>query len=143
MALDWPFDDGRVQTANVALNASTVSPNIMGDSIFMFTSKCLRHFRLNETADMALGEHLRVAKKKGLGEEFARFGRRDAQYKRFSQTCSCLCRFPARHTPSPAARCDLSTARDPTRTQQPQYDIPQMTEEEPVYESMHGGCSYH
>ena len=36
MALDWPFDDGCVQTANVAVSASTVSANIMDDLIFMF-----------------------------------------------------------------------------------------------------------
>ena len=39
MALDWPFDDGRVQTANVALNASTVLANIMDDLMSIFTGK--------------------------------------------------------------------------------------------------------
>ena len=39
VALDRPFDDGRVQTANVAVNASTVSANTMDDLIFMFMSK--------------------------------------------------------------------------------------------------------
>ena len=54
MALDRPFDDGRVQTANVAVNASTVYANIMEDLILMFTSKrtlYFRHFRLDETAE--------------------------------------------------------------------------------------------
>ena len=54
MALDRPFDDGRVQTANVAVSASTVSENILVDLIFMFSSKPLyfRHFRPDETAEM-------------------------------------------------------------------------------------------
>ena len=53
VALDRPFDDDGVQTANVAVSASTVSANIMDDLIFMFTAKrlsCFRHFRLDETA---------------------------------------------------------------------------------------------
>ena len=53
MALDRPCDDGRVQTANVALNASTVFANIMYNSMFMFTGKIplyFRHFRLDEAA---------------------------------------------------------------------------------------------
>ena len=40
-ALGRPFDDGRVQTANVALNTSTLSVNIVDNSIFMFTRKRL------------------------------------------------------------------------------------------------------
>ena len=54
MALDRPFDDGRVQTANVAVRASTVSANIADHLIFMFTAKrtlCFRQFRLDETAE--------------------------------------------------------------------------------------------
>ena len=54
MALDRPFDDGRVQTANVAVSASTVSANIMFDLIFMFTAKRSLYFllfRLDETAE--------------------------------------------------------------------------------------------
>ena len=35
MALDRPFSDGRVQTANVAVSASTVSANKMGDFVLM------------------------------------------------------------------------------------------------------------
>ena len=54
MALERPFDDGRVQTANVAVRASTVSANIVDHLIFMFTAKrslCFRQFRLEETAE--------------------------------------------------------------------------------------------
>ena len=54
MALDRPFDDDRVQTANVAVSASTVSANIMFDLIFMFTAKRSLYFllfRLDETAE--------------------------------------------------------------------------------------------
>ena len=54
MALDRPFDDGRVKTANVPLSASTVSANIMVDSMFMFTGKrtlYCRRFRLHEAAE--------------------------------------------------------------------------------------------
>ena len=97
---------------------------------------------------MARGEHLRLAERKGLGEEAARFGHRGAQYKIHSldllltlTPASCLGRFPARHTPDPAVLCDLTTARDPTNAPQPQYDVPQMTEEETVYEPMLIGIS--
>ena len=54
MALDRPFDDGRVQTANLAVSASTVSANIIYDLIFMFRAKLIlyfRHFRLGETVE--------------------------------------------------------------------------------------------
>ena len=54
MALDRPFDDGRVQTANVAVIASTVSANTPDNLIFMFTAEqslYFRHFRLDETAE--------------------------------------------------------------------------------------------
>ena len=54
MALDRPFDDGRVQSVNVAVSASTVSANIMYYLIFMFTAKRpldFQHFRLDETAE--------------------------------------------------------------------------------------------
>ena len=54
MALDRPFDDGCVQTANVDVSASIVSANTMDDKIFMFRTKrslYLRHFRLDETAE--------------------------------------------------------------------------------------------
>ena len=50
--LDRTFDDGRVQTANVAVKASTVSEILMDDSIFTFTSKqtlYFRHVRIDET----------------------------------------------------------------------------------------------
>ena len=54
MALDRPFDDGRVQTAYVAVKASTVSANILNDLIFMFRERRPLHlpqFRLDETAE--------------------------------------------------------------------------------------------
>ena len=54
MALDRPFDDGRVQTANVAVSASTESTNVIDDLIFMLMAKqplYFRHFRLDETAE--------------------------------------------------------------------------------------------
>ena len=54
MALDRPFDDGRVLTANVAVNASTVFVNMTDDLIFIFTAKrtlYFRHFRLDEAAE--------------------------------------------------------------------------------------------
>ena len=53
MALDRPFGDGRVQTANVAVSASTESAKIMGDLI-LFRAKrplYLRHSRIDKTAD--------------------------------------------------------------------------------------------
>ena len=53
MALDRPFDDGRVQTANVAVRASTVPADSV-DLIFMFRAKrtlYFRLFRLDETAE--------------------------------------------------------------------------------------------
>ena len=59
MALDWPFDDGRVQTANVAMNASTVSANIMDDFIFMFKAKrtlYFRHFRPDEATETSVSD---------------------------------------------------------------------------------------
>ena len=54
MALDRFFDDGRTQTANVAVSASPVSENIMYDVIFIFSEKRLlyiRHFTLDERAE--------------------------------------------------------------------------------------------
>ena len=54
MALDWPCDEGRVQIADVAVRAATVSANIMDYLVFMFTENrtlCFRHFRLDETAE--------------------------------------------------------------------------------------------
>ena len=54
MALDRPFDDGRVHTMNVAESASTVSANTIDDLIFMYGAKrplSLGHFRLDETAE--------------------------------------------------------------------------------------------
>ena len=54
MALDRPFDDGCVQTANIAVSASTLSANKMGDLMFMFRaqrSSYFRHFGLDETAE--------------------------------------------------------------------------------------------
>ena len=54
MALDRPFDDGRVQTANVAVSASTVPANIIDDLILMLREKTLlylRNFGLDATAE--------------------------------------------------------------------------------------------
>ena len=54
MVLDRPFADSRVQTANVAVSASTVSANIIDDVTFTFRAKRplqFRHFRLDETAE--------------------------------------------------------------------------------------------
>ena len=55
MALDRPFDDGHVQTANVAVSASTVSTNIIIDYlIVMLRAKRRvypRHFGLDEAAE--------------------------------------------------------------------------------------------
>ena len=97
---------------------------------------------------MARGEHLRQTEGKGLGEESARFGHRGAQYKIYSldllltlTPASGSRRFPARHTPNRAVLCDLTTARDPTSAPQPQYDVPQLTEEETVYEPILIGIS--
>ena len=59
MALDRPFDDGRVQTANVAVRASTVSENNIDDLIFMFRAErylYLRHFRLDDTVETAVSD---------------------------------------------------------------------------------------
>ena len=39
VALDRFFDDGRVQTANVAASASTVSANVIDDFILMVRAK--------------------------------------------------------------------------------------------------------
>ena len=60
MALDRPFDDGRVQTANVAVSASTVSAKIMVDLTFMFTAErplYFRYFRLDETAQTDVSDY--------------------------------------------------------------------------------------
>ena len=65
MELDRPFDDGRVETANVALNASTVSAHTMDDSMFMFTGKpalYFRHFRLDEAAETGVSDQRRRRK---------------------------------------------------------------------------------
>ena len=54
MALDRPSDDGRVQTANIAVSASTVSADIIYNLMFMFTAKrplYFRQFSLDETAE--------------------------------------------------------------------------------------------
>ena len=54
MALDRPFDDSRVQTANVAITASAVSATIIDVLIFMFMAKqptYFRLFRIDETAE--------------------------------------------------------------------------------------------
>ena len=54
VALDWPLDDGRVQTANVAVSTSTVSANVMDGLTFMFRGKrrlYFRNFRLVKTAE--------------------------------------------------------------------------------------------
>ena len=91
---------------------------------------------------MALHEHLPEAEREGLDEESARIGKMGAQNMRFRHACSFFRSFPAPHTPYPAVPCDLTTARDPTRAPQPHYNIPQMNEEERVYESMRGG-RYH
>ena len=95
------------------------------------------------TADMALHEHLPEAEREGLDEESARIGKTGAQNMRFRHACSFIRSFPAPHTPDPAVRGDLTTARDPPTAAQPYCGIPQMIEEEPVYESMRSGQSYH
>ena len=62
MALDRPFDDGRVKTSNVAVSASTVSAAIMDDLIFMFTAKrplYFRNFRLEEAAETGVSDRRR------------------------------------------------------------------------------------
>ena len=70
MALDRPFDDSRVQTANERRceRASIVSANIMVDElIFMLTKRTLyfRHFRLlDEAADT------NVSDKRGRPQSF-------------------------------------------------------------------------
>ena len=60
VAVDQPFDDGRVQTAKVAISASTVSVNIMDDFIFMFRAKrpaYLRHMSdVHETAETSVSD---------------------------------------------------------------------------------------
>ena len=61
MALDRPYDDGRVQTANVGIRSSTVSANVIpvDDIIFMFRAKrplYLRYFRLDETAETCISD---------------------------------------------------------------------------------------
>ena len=60
MALDRPFGDGRVQAANVAVSASTLSVNITDDLSFMFRAKrpftsptCQTH----ETAETGVSDH--------------------------------------------------------------------------------------
>ena len=88
-------------------------------------------------------EHLQKAEMKDLGEESVRIGHRGAHYMIFRHACSFFRSFPALHTPDPAVRCDLTTTRDPPRDAQPHYEIPQMTEKEPVYEPMRSGRSYH
>ena len=92
---------------------------------------------------MALREHLREAERKGHGEESARIGHSGAQYVRFRHARSFFGSFPAPHTTDPAVRYDLTTARDPPRAAQPHYNIPQMTEEEPVNEFKRIGRSCH
>ena len=81
---------------------------------------------------MALREHLREAERKGLGEESTRIGHRGAQNKIFGLDCYFSRSFRAQHTPDPAVPCDLTTARDLNRAQQPQHDIPQMAGQETV-----------
>ena len=52
--LDRPFDDGHVQSTNVAASASTVSAKVLDDLIFIFRAKrpiCFRNFRLDQTAE--------------------------------------------------------------------------------------------
>ena len=54
MALERPFDDGRVQTANVA-----VRKNIEADIILMFTAKrplYIRHSDIDETAETGVAD---------------------------------------------------------------------------------------
>ena len=58
VALDRPFDDGRVQAANVAVSTSTVSANMMYYLMFMFRAKrpyYLRHMSdIHETAEKGM-----------------------------------------------------------------------------------------
>ena len=59
MALDRPFDDGRVQTAHVAVKASTVSANMIRNIIRMFTGRrtlYFRHISLDEAAEAGVSD---------------------------------------------------------------------------------------
>ena len=54
VALDRPFDDSRVHTANVAVSASTLSANTIYDLIYMFRAErplYFRYFRLDKTTE--------------------------------------------------------------------------------------------
>ena len=53
MALDRPVDNGRVQTANVAVSASTVSANIMDDLFLMFRENDIYIFDISDIYDTA------------------------------------------------------------------------------------------
>ena len=60
LALDRPFDDGRVQIANVTVSASTVSASTMEDLIFMFKAirtLYFRRFEIDETAETDVSDH--------------------------------------------------------------------------------------
>ena len=61
---------------------------------------------------------------------------------RFRHARSFFRSFKGLHTSDPV-RHDLATAHDPPRVAQPHNDMPQMAEEELVYESMRSGRSYH
>ena len=95
------------------------------------------------TAEMALRADLREAEWKGLGEKSSRIANTGTQHMIFRHACSFSRSFPAPHTSSAAVPCNLTTARDLTRTPPPHYNIQESTEEEPVYKSMLSGRSYH
>ena len=60
MALDRPFNDGRVQIANVPVNVSTVSANRMDDLIFIFTANdvCISDISdIDETRETGVSDH--------------------------------------------------------------------------------------
>ena len=64
VALDRPFDDGRVRTTNVAVSTSTVSENILDDLNFMF--RATRPLYLRHVSDM------HEAAEKGVSDERGR-----------------------------------------------------------------------
>ena len=74
VALDWPFDDGRVQTANVAVSTSTWPANIIPDLIFMFRAKrplCLRHMSdIHEIAEKSVSGERGRRKTAGLCSQY-------------------------------------------------------------------------
>ena len=66
VTVDLPFDDGRVQTANVAVNTSTVSAITMADLIFMFTA--MRYLYLRHLLDIHKTAEKGVSDERGRGK---------------------------------------------------------------------------